>query len=242
MLQAQDAVFICNGHLMTSLGVTGYAAVYMTPPALLDLRSGPATLKWDMSTLRTAARDWVDVVLTPYGEHQLLAYNNLDQHVPPDAIHVELAGTNGFQVTQRVAGVDHAVGGDVLTTWDMVQAAQTPPLVEDAARRDSFEVDLSATHVRVCLTGNNTGQVYTWAGHAGFCWVDADLPVPLAAGVWANQAAVEFAHRDYNPEKSCTDVEDAFHLVHSSVGRSSAAAAAVWRSPAGRACRPTRPA
>ena len=92
MTSPADMVFICNGHLMTSIGITGYGAVYMMPPALMDFRSGTATLRWDMSTLRTASRDWVDVVLTPYAQRQIFAYNNNDQHVPPDNIHIQVAG------------------------------------------------------------------------------------------------------------------------------------------------------
>lgn len=211
-----DAVFQCNGHLMTTLGLTGYGAVYMTPPALMDMSGGTAVLKWDMSTLRTAARDWVDIVINPYAERQELAYNNNDQHVPPDNIHVELGGTNEFNVTQRVGGGhDVKIDGDSYTTWDMVMEAQNPPLTESAARRDSFEIDLSTTHIKVCLTGNNTGQTYTYKGQQGFCWVDADLPTPLSQSVWGTTAQVQLNHRNYNAEKSCTDVEDQFNIVHS---------------------------
>jgi Concanavalin A-like lectin/glucanases superfamily len=216
----QDAVFICNGHVMTAMGITGYGAIYMTPPALLNFRTGQASLTWDMSTLRTAARDWVDIVLTPYSQHQMMAYNNNDQHVPPDNIHIQLAGGGNVLIaSQRVAGgVDVPIGGDGGTTWDMVQAAQSPPLRQDAARRDSFEVDLTSTHLRVCITGNNIPQTYTYRGRQGFCWIDTDLPTPLSDNVWAGQSTVQLDHRDYNPEKSCTSEDDFTGIVHSALG------------------------
>jgi hypothetical protein len=217
---SDDAVFQCNGHLMTALGITGYGAIYMTPPALMNFRNGPAVLSWDMSTLRTAARDWVDIVLTPYAEHQMLAYNNNDQHVPPDNIHIQLAGGgNVFLVSQRVnGGPDMPILGDGGTTWDMVQAAQNPPLHQDAARRDSFQVELTSTHISVCITGNNIPQTYTYRGQQGFCWVDADLVTPLASDTWGGQSTVQLDHRDYNPEKSCSAEDDASGIVHSPFG------------------------
>jgi hypothetical protein len=212
-----DQVFICNNHLMTANGLTGYGAIYMVPPALADFSAGTAVLRWDMSTLRTAARDWVYFTLMPFDGHNKFSYNNNDQAVAPDNIDIKLAGPNVFQATQRVGGGgDIAIGGDGFTTWDMVQAANG--LTEDAARRDTFEIDLSSTHLRVCITGNNTGQSYTYQGRSGFCWVDSDLPTPLNAAVWHGQAVFLMTHVTYNAEKSCSAAEDQFFIVHNPVG------------------------
>jgi hypothetical protein len=198
MTTRSNTVFQCNGHVMTSLGITGYGAVYMFPPAALDFSSGTAIFKWDMSTLRTAARDWVDFVIMPVDQRHIFAYNNIDQHIPPDNIHIQLAGgSNVFLVSQHVAGgSDVPISGDTNTSWNMVQAAQNPSLGEDAARRDTFQVELSSTHLRVCIIGNNTGQSYTYQGRQGFCWVDTNLPTPLSSSVWYNQAVVQLDHRD----------------------------------------------
>src|SRR6185437_12879630 len=96
MRSEADTVFICNDHVMTSPGLTGYGAIYMTPPAVADFSAGATTITWDMSTLRTSARDWVDVVLTPWDQQSQMAYNNNDQHIPPHNIHVTMAGTNAM--------------------------------------------------------------------------------------------------------------------------------------------------
>jgi hypothetical protein len=36
LLATSDMVFICNNHLMTATGLTGYGAIYMVPPAMAD--------------------------------------------------------------------------------------------------------------------------------------------------------------------------------------------------------------
>jgi hypothetical protein len=215
-----DAVFMCNNHVMTSPGLTGYGAIYMTPPALMDFSGGTATLSWDMSTLRTSSRDWVDIVLTPYSERHLFAYNNFDNHAPVDNIHIQLAGGgNVFLVSQRVGGgADVNVSGDTFIRWNDVQAAQNPPLTESAARRDTFRVQLSATHISMCLVGNDAGQSYTYRGRAGFCWVDTNLPTPLNPAIWGNQSTVQLDHRVYNAEKECSTDEDALNIIHNPFG------------------------
>jgi hypothetical protein len=66
-----------------------------------------------------------------------------------------------------------------------------------------FQIEISRTHLRVCLTGNSAGQTYTYRGESGFCWIDADLPTPLSSGVWNDQAVFMITHVAYNPENSC---------------------------------------
>jgi hypothetical protein len=217
LVSTQDQVFICNNHLMTANGLTGYGAIYMVPPAMADFSGGTTKVSWDMSTLRTAARDWVYFTLMPFDGHNKYAYNNNDQAVPPNNVNIKLEGENRFVVTQRVGGGgDVTISGDAFTTWDMIQAANG--VSPDAARRDSFEIDLSSTHLRVCLNGNNAGQTYTYQGRSGFCWVDSDLPTPLSSSVWRNQAVFMMTHVTYNPEKSCSSGEDQFFIVHNPTG------------------------
>lgn len=216
LTREQDGIFICNNHLMTSTGLAGYAAIYMTPPAVADFSSGDAVISWEMSTLRTGARDWVDVVITPWAEHSQMAYNNNDQHIPPHTIHLTLAGTNVWQVFQRIdggtaynQGRDTLLPGDGSTTWDDV--FRDAGLTESPQRRDRFEVHLSRTHISLCMPGyQHTGGV--------FCWVNTTLAQPLDPSVWHDQAAVQFNHRSYNVEKSCSADEDQFSIVHSDYG------------------------
>jgi hypothetical protein len=214
---SRDQVFICNNHLMTATGLTGYGAIYMVPPAMADFSAGTATIRFEMSTLRTASRDWVYFTLMPFAGHNKFSYNNLDQAVAPDNINIHLAGTNVLLATQRVGGgSDVAIGGDGFTTWNMVQAAHG--LTEDAARRDIFQVEISRTHLRVCLTGTSAGHVYSYQGRTPFCWIDRDLPTPLSSTVWNGQSLFMITHVAYNPEKSCSSEEDQFFIVHNPIG------------------------
>ena len=217
LLATSDMVFICNNHLMTATGLTGYGAIYMVPPAMADFSASAATISFEMSTLRTASRDWVYFTLMPFYGHNKYAYNSLDQAIPENNINIQLAGTDSFTATQRAGnGVDTRIGGDGYTTWDMVQAANG--VAPDAARRDMFQIEISRTHLRVCLTGNSAGQTYTYRGESGFCWIDADLPTPLSSGVWNDQAVFMITHVAYNPEKSCSSEDDQFSIVHNVTG------------------------
>jgi len=60
-----DQVFVCNDHLMTSINGAEYGAIYLTPNHMVDFSAGEATITYDMSTFRTASRDWIDVWITP---------------------------------------------------------------------------------------------------------------------------------------------------------------------------------
>jgi hypothetical protein len=217
LLTTSDTVFICNNHLMTATGLTGYGAIYMVPPAMAEFSAGTATISFEMSTLRTAARDWVYFTLMPFFGHNKFAYNSLDQAIPEHNINIRLAGTNAFAATERAGdGTDTRIGGDGFTTWDMVQEANG--VAPDAARRDVFRIDVSRTHLRVCITGNSAGQTYTYRGGSGFCWIDSDLPTALSPSVWNDQAVFMMTHVAYNPEKSCSSEDDQFFIVHNPTG------------------------
>jgi len=215
LAQVGDMIFQCNDHLMTSTGLTGYGAIYMVPPATADITAGTSVISWDMSTLRTGARDWVYITLMPYEGHNKFGYNNLDQAIPPNNVNVVLAGGgNVFIATQRTnGGSDVRLAGNSYYTWDNVQSANG--VAPSASRRDSFRIELSATHLRVCITGNNTGQVYNFRGQSPYCFVDSDM---TSIASWGGQAVVMITHVSYNVEKSCSTVEDQFHLVHNPTG------------------------
>jgi hypothetical protein len=221
---AAEAVFICNNHLMTGPGLSGYSAIYLTPPALADFSNGSTTISWNMSTLRSSARDWVDVVITPLSERSSLAYNNNDQHIPPHNIHVTLAGTNVWQAFQRMGGgtqygqgQDVLIPGDGFTTWDAV--FERAGLQESPARRDQFQIVLSRTHISVCMPG------YQQPNGGVFCWINTNLLQPLDPSVWNDQAVVQWNHRVYNAEKACNEHNgqpqpwvDEFSINHSAYG------------------------
>jgi hypothetical protein len=211
-----DTVFTCNNHLMTATGLTGYGAIYMVPPAMADFSGGPAVISFDMSTLRTGSRDWVYFTLSPFHSHNKV-FDGEDTNFPPDSINLRLeGGGNTFTGWQRAGGVKTRIDGDAFTQWDQVQEANG--VTTSASRRDTFQITLSETHLRFCITGNNSGDVYTYRGSSGFCWIDTELPTPLSDPEWNGRATLMITHVSYNVEKSCSSEEDQFSIVHNPVG------------------------
>src|SRR5262249_53204226 len=157
-----DAVFLCNGHLMTALNASSYGVIYLTPSHLVDFSAGEASIRFDLSTLRTSPRDWIDLWVSPYAEHLQLPLEAWlpDLSGPPaHAVHVKMECLNGappFKAFVYRAFVEQALGGDASTGYESV-------LVPSATRRDTFELRLSRTHVQFGMPAYDL-----W-------WVDAEI-------------------------------------------------------------------
>jgi hypothetical protein len=177
----EGSVFLCRDHVMTAINASGYGVIYLTPNHMVDFSRGESVISFDMSTLRTSARDWVDVWVTPYEDNLALPFEDgvVDLQGPPRrGIHVVMVGENRFEVEVydnfRPSGLP-ARG----TAYDSV-------LSPDAARRDRFELRISPTHIRFGMP-----QYNLW-------WVDTALPsLGWTTGV------VQFGHHSYTPEKDC---------------------------------------
>ena len=180
----EEAVFQCRNHIMTAIQAEGYGAIYLTPNQLVDLSQGEAVIRFDLSTLRTSNRDWVDLWISPYADHlQLPLDEGVDlQGRPRHAIHIRMAQAGA---RNELTFFRAAVVRDFAET--ILPANVTPyeqMLTPDAARRDTFELRLSRTHVRFGMP-----QYNLW-------WVDTAMP-ELA---W-QQGVVQFGHHSYNPTK-----------------------------------------
>lgn len=179
----QDAVFLCNGHVMTAInGGGGYAAIYLTPPALADFPAGEAVVRFDMSTLRGSTRDWTDLWLTPFEESMVLPlddYLPAYQGPPRRAIHVLMDNAVGgtFFRAETISGFAAQRLSGISTPYEQV-------LTPDAARRDTFELRVSRTHVKFGMPAYNL-----W-------WVDT----AIADQGWS-RGVVQLAHHSYNPTK-----------------------------------------
>ena len=108
-----------------------------------------------MSTARKSSRDWVDIVVMPYNLNQQV--NFIDFHRPQDAVHLSLAGGNGVFLADifRNYTLEH-VSSDWYHNWDMAFAARG--LTASPTRRDTFELTLSRTHIKVRC------RPTTWSG------------------------------------------------------------------------------
>ena len=134
IVKVEDTVFQCKDHIMTAI-FNGYGAIYLTPNQLMDFSQGEAVLRWNMSTTRTSARDWVDVVIQPFDEN--LQINFEDAHLPQDAVHLEMVGGgNVFQPTIYRNFVKESVPADMFNGYDHF-------LTPSSTRRDTFELRLS---------------------------------------------------------------------------------------------------
>ncbi len=183
-------VFQCHDHVMTAIQAGGYGVIYLTPPALADFSQGEVVIRWDMSTLRTSYRDWTDVWVSPLGDHLALPLENDFQ--------VDLAGAPRRAVHAKMGQFFSAAGPwtsfGIETTRDFISTSlpntlqgYETVLTPDAARRDTFEMHLSRTHVKIGMPAYNL-----W-------WTDTDIP-----DLGWTQGVVQFGHHSYNPAKDCT--------------------------------------
>lgn len=64
----EDAVFICDGRLVSAINGSDYAATVLTPAYMVKFSEQPATILFDMSTGRASGRDWVEIWISPFDE------------------------------------------------------------------------------------------------------------------------------------------------------------------------------
>ncbi|MEM7332896.1 MAG: hypothetical protein AAF490_12480 [Chloroflexota bacterium] len=192
-----DTVFICREHMMTSTFGPGAAQVVLTPNHFLDLSDEEAVVRFDISTLRTAGRDYWQVNLTPLLDHQQLVSGAIVADFngfPRNSIMINLKLVDSTFGTSRAPGEIDAFQIDnnfVSTALPPVFNVNYDDFLEpDAARRDTLEIKLTnnRSHLSVCM------PVYSK------CFFDTDLYQPFPSDL----AVVQFSHHSYNPYKNCS--------------------------------------
>ncbi len=90
----EDYIYVCRQHTMTSLGESGYGAIYLTANALVDFSDG-ATISWRQDMSRGSTRHWTDLSITPLEDYLALP-------VGPRVEGVDLQGSpcNAIRVEQ----------------------------------------------------------------------------------------------------------------------------------------------
>ena len=183
--QYDDAVYLCNNHIMTAINASGYGVIYLTPNQLVDFSQGEAVVTFDLSTLRASPRDWVDIWLTPYDDHlQLPADDWLPDLTgePRRSIHVRMSMTSGETGFAAEVFNDTQVQTFKGTGGRGYESFLTP----SAVRRDPFELRISRTSLKFGMPTYNA-----W-------WLDEQI----AALGW-DRAIVQFGHHSYTPGKDC---------------------------------------
>jgi hypothetical protein len=179
-----QAIFLCKDHVMTAVHSGGYAALWLTPPAQLDFSQGEAVLRWDMSTFRTSARDWVDVVVAPW-EDDLQTMNDGHSPLPARGVLLEMRNSVG-NTDFNVRVLRPAAEGGEVNLADPFGPVYDKVLTVSATRRDTFELRLSRTHLKFGMPAYNL-----W-------FADKDIPGPPLS--WG-QGLVHLGHYSYTPSK-----------------------------------------
>jgi hypothetical protein len=181
-----QAVFLCRNHVMTSVS-GGYAAAYLTPPAMVDFRNGEAIVRFDMSTARGSGRDWVDLWITPPGDQLALPLN---AWLPPyngepqNAVQIKMEGGSRFEAYQYTPTRRSSNAKLPVASTATYESWLTPA----ADVRSVFELRISRTHVKFCMPD------------FGRCWVNTAFPSPLTWDV----GVVQLGHHSYNATKDCS--------------------------------------
>jgi hypothetical protein len=195
----EGAVFKCNGHVMTALNAGGYALAYLTPNHMIDFSTGETVLRFDMATLRTSPRDWVDIWITPYEDNLALPLEDwlpIQNGYPKRAIHLRMDnafGGSNFRgiVVNNFGATEYGAG-----PWDGYENKMTP----SPKHRTTFEVRISKTHLRMGIPGGQldvTGKPIN--GGQEIVFFDANIP-----DLGWDKGIVQFGHHSYNPTKDCT--------------------------------------
>jgi hypothetical protein len=180
-----QAVFQCNGHVMTAIQAEGYGLIVLTPNQLVDFSEGEAVVRFDMSTFRASWRDWISVWLSPW-----------EDHVPlPTADWLpDLTGEPRRGVRINMWKEDFGTPFTGATIRDFQVFDQTNNydfgyesfLTTSAVRRDTFELRISRTSIRFGMP-----QYDKW-------WVNSSM-----ADLGWDRAVLQFTHHSYTPWKGC---------------------------------------
>lgn len=179
--QYEEMVFRCRDHLMTAIRADGYGAIVLTPDRQLDWGSGEGVVRFDLSTFRSSARDWIKVWITPFDLQ--LPVPAIDHApdlngVPRTSLFIEMT-SNGNLCPRLVR--DFRITALSCDDWRALEDRLTP----SATVRTSVEIRVSRTRVRVSLPEHDIV----------FADVALDQPLTYTRGV------VQFAHYSYTPEK-----------------------------------------
>jgi hypothetical protein len=183
MSEYADAVFQCNGHIMTSINAGGYGVIYLTPSQMVDFSGGEAVVRFDLSTLRTSPRDWVDIWLTPYEDHLQLPLDNWLPDLtgePWRTVHLKMDIANDISTFKGFVFRGTKSEDLPIRSWHGYERVLTP----SAVRRDTVELRISRTSLKLGMPQYD------------FWWIDTKM-----ADLGWDRAVVQLGHHSYTPTK-----------------------------------------
>lgn len=162
--------------------------IYLTPNQLVDFSGGEAVVRFDLSTLRTSSRDWVDLWVTPYEDHLQLPLESWLPDLtgePRRTVHLKMDTNDDFSVFKGFVFRDTTVEELKFNTWGGYEKVVTP----SAVRRDTIELRISRTSIKLGMPAYNH-----W-------WIDTRM-----ADLGWSQGIVQLGHHSYSPfkcDKAC---------------------------------------
>ncbi|MDJ0754306.1 MAG: hypothetical protein QNJ45_12360 [Ardenticatenaceae bacterium] len=182
----EESVFGCDGRLISAINGSEYAATIVTPAYLVDFSQEEAVISFDMSTVRTSGRDWIEIWITPIDDHLQLPGQDwmpdMNGH-PQNAVHfyIDLGSWRFFGRT-ITAGQVTELSGD----WFALDEQIEPSYID----LTTFQIHISGDHVRFGVPA-----VDQW-------WVNTPLTNPL---IW-EQGVVQISHHSFDPTKDCEEL------------------------------------
>lgn len=179
-----ETVFRCNDHVMTSInGEPGYAAIYLSPPAMADFSSGPSTVSFDVSTFVSSERDWLDVLITPFADSMSYPFrSDLDvdgSGLPQNAIHIEQSfGSDLWEI--------EVIRDNVVETLGSLTIPYEQFGGPSRVTRTPVNIEISTNSIT--LSYPTVSGATTTVGFADLDW---------------DQGIVQFGHHSYTPLKDC---------------------------------------
>jgi hypothetical protein len=169
---------------MTSInGEPGYAAIYLSPPAMADFSASPSTVQFDVSTFASSGRDWLDVLITPLADFMQYPFRsdlNVDgSGLPNRAIHIEQEFATDQWEIEVVRGT----------------AAQSLGILRIPFDQIGGRSKVTRTPVRIVLSRTSLTLSYPTVPGASLTVNFADLG-------W-DQGVIQLGHHSYDPLKDC---------------------------------------
>lgn len=186
VINYDDLVYVCNGHVMTALDAgSAQAALVLTPNKVLDWTDGPATFSFEMSTKLMSNRDWMDFLITPL-EWQHGGWIEIDR-MPNRGIRVFSYRWDLDYINDHVAS---RIGGNGLFFGSPVL-----PGTNQAAARQPFRFTISRTHMKMEMLAGPTNQC-----SPSCVFFDLDVPDTQNA-LGMTKGIVQIGQHSYNPTK-----------------------------------------
>ncbi len=205
----EQAVYICNDHLMTAIRADDYGVIYLTPNRIVDL-TGTATIRFDLSTRSVSSRDWWDVWIQPYDNNMALPLEGWLpdlQGEPRNGIHVTSNSSTIGRVS-LLSVAEYAVT-DVTNSGDRTIQQGIPSAINQAAVRQPFQITFGSGRARferlekvvpvVTGTDSEGNEIVTNVTVPGLVLFD----VPFTPHF--SDAIVQFGHHSYTPNKGCVE-------------------------------------